>query len=203
MRILPVGPSALLVELENQDSVLALAAEAARRRDSDWLGRVVDVVPGASTVLLDGVADPAALARELSGWEPARLPLPDSPIVEIRCRYDGADLGSVAACWGVEEDEVPTMHASAEHRVAFCGFSPGFAYIVSTGGRPPVPRLAAPRPAVDAGSVALAGTFTGIYPRQTPGGWRIIGHTDAVLWDADRDPPALLSPGTRVRFLTV
>lgn len=202
MRFLPEGPSALLVELDDQDAVFSLAAEIERRRASDWHGRVVDVVPGARTVLLDGIPNPAATAAELAAWSLQ----PSSPeagtVVEVPCAYGGPDLASVAAHWGVPEDQVPQIHSSLEHRVAFSGFSPGFAYIVGLGDRWSVPRLETPRPVVEAGSVAVAGPFTGVYPRRTPGGWRIIGHTDVVLWDVSRDPPALLSPGTSVRFVT-
>ncbi len=198
-----MGPSALLVELEDPDLVLSLVAEIERRRASDWRDRVVDVVPGATTVLLDGIADPAASAAELSRWVLPPVAPVESPPVEIPCRYGGPDLASVAAHWKVSEDDVRVVHSSLHHRVAFCGFSPGFAYITGLGDRLSVPRLATPRPVVMAGSVAVAGVFTGIYPRRSPGGWRIIGHTDAVLWDAAGDPPALLSPGTSVRFVAV
>jgi len=201
VRCLPAGPNALLVELEDQEAALALAAEIERHRTADWLGRVRDVVPGARTVLLDGIEDPAAVAAELTGWTVAPLPpAPAGEAVEIRCRYDGPDLETVAACWGVDPDQVPEVHTSLAHRVAFCGFVPGFAYISGLGARRAVPRLEVPRPSVDAGSVAVAGPYTGIYPRATPGGWRILGHTDAVLWDPERPRPALLAPGTPVRF---
>lgn len=202
MRFLPEGHSALLVELDDQDAVFALAAEIERRRTSDWHGRVVDVVPGARTVLLDGIMDPAATAAELAAWSLGTSTNERGPVVEVPCRYGGPDLASVAAHWGVPEDQVPEVHSSLEHRVAFSGFSPGFAYIVGLGDRWSVPRLESPRSAVEPGSVAVAGPFTGVYPRRSPGGWRIIGHTDLVLWDTSRDPPALLSPGTSVRFVT-
>jgi KipI family sensor histidine kinase inhibitor len=201
MRFLPAGPSALLVELEDQDAVFSLMAAIARRRASGWQRGLADVVPGARTVLLDGLADPGATATELAGWT---LPAPavcDGPLVEIPCRYDGPDLASVARCWGVPEHDVARIHSSLGHRVAFCGFAPGFAYLVGLGTLPEVPRLGTPRPLVETGSVALAGSYTGVYPRPSPGGWQIVGHTDAVLWDLGRDPPALLGPGTRVRFV--
>jgi KipI family sensor histidine kinase inhibitor len=201
MRFLPAGPSALLVELEDGDAVLSLVSEIGRRWASDQPRRVVDVVPGASTVLLDGIEDPSAIAVELAGWH-LEPPTPAAaPIVEVPCRYAGPDLGSVAAHWGLSEERVAEIHAGLDHRVAFTGFSPGFAYIAGLGDRWAVPRLETPRPLVEAGSVAVAGPFTGIYPRRTPGGWRIIGHTDLVLWDTAKDPPALLAPGMSVRFV--
>ena len=122
-------------------------------------------------------------------------------VVEIPVRYDGPDLADVAAHWGVDEAEVARVHAGAEYRVAFCGFAPGFGYL--TGLPREVPRRATPRTSVPAGSVALAGPYTGVYPRASPGGWQLIGTTDAVLWDHTRVPAALLAPGTRVRFTPV
>jgi KipI family sensor histidine kinase inhibitor len=121
-------------------------------------------------------------------------------LVEIPVTYDGADLAEVAELTGLTPAEVAARHAAAEYTVAFCGFSPGFGYL--TGGDPAldVPRLATPRTKVPAGSVAIAEAFTGVYPRELPGGWRILGTTTAVLWDLDRDPPGLFVPGTRVRF---
>lgn len=95
------------------------------------------------------------------------------------------------------------IHTAAEFRVAFCGFAPGFGYLTGLGERYAVPRRATPRTAVPAGSVGLAGPYTGVYPRSSPGGWQLIGTTDSVLWDATREPAALLSPGTRVRFAAV
>lgn len=121
--------------------------------------------------------------------------------IEIPVRYDGPDLADVAAVWGVPEHEVPAIHAAAEFRVAFCGFAPGFGYLTGLPSRYDVPRRATPRTAVPAGSVALAGPYTGVYPRSSPGGWQLIGTTDAVLWDHARVPAALLAPGARVRFV--
>ena len=107
----------------------------------------------------------------------------------------------MAALTGLTGAEVVRRHAGREWTVAFCGFAPGFAYL--TGGDPAlrVPRRDTPRTAVPAGSVGLADGFSGAYPRRMPGGWQLIGRTDAVLWDLDRQPPALLPPGTRVRFV--
>lgn len=213
MRFLPAGPSALLVEVGSAEAVLALAAEIGRRRAGGWERQMVDVVPGATTVLLDGVENPRAVAEELAGWTvPTSAgggnatgggPGTGTPAVEVPCRYDGPDLAAVAAHWGVAEEDVPAVHAGLAHTVAFCGFSPGFAYIVGLGRLGGVPRLATPRTSVPAGSVAVAGDFTGIYPRPSPGGWRIIGRTGLVLWDPARPSPPLLTPGTSVRFVAV
>jgi KipI family sensor histidine kinase inhibitor len=201
LRFLPAGPTALLVELDNLGEALSLAAEVRRRQSSGWCRALVDVVPGARTVLLDGLDDPEAAALEISSWVLEPPPPHLERQVEVPCTYDGPDLAFVARHWGLADEEVAATHASLTHRVAFCGFVPGFAYIDGLGGRWQVPRRAAPRPSVPAGSVALAGTYTGIYPRCSPGGWQLIGHTDLVLWDEEREPPALLTPGTLVRFV--
>jgi KipI family sensor histidine kinase inhibitor len=122
-------------------------------------------------------------------------------VVELPVRYDGADLIPLAAELGCSPEALLQRHAAGEYTVAFCGFAPGFAYLSGLDPALHVPRLASPRTAVPAGSVAIAGEYTGVYPRSSPGGWRLLGRTDAVLWDLDREPPALLTPGTRVRFV--
>lgn len=201
MRFLPNGPAALLVELDGPDGVLSLLAEVDRHRRQGWGASLADVVPGATTVLLDGLDDPGRAAEEIASWPIGPVPAAARGPVDVPCRYGGPDLAAVAVHWGVSEGEVGELHSSLVHRVAFCGFAPGFAYIEGLGLRWEVPRRASPRPAVPGGSVALAGTYTGIYPRSSPGGWQLIGHTDVVLWDPDREPPALLGPGTPVRFV--
>jgi KipI family sensor histidine kinase inhibitor len=203
VKFYPVGAAAVLVELDDIAAVLALHAEIERRRAGGWAPSLTDVIPAARTILLDGVPDPAAVERELRGWEVRPAAAPDGPVVEIPCRYDGEDLAAVASAWRVTAPEVARVHAGLEYRVAFCGFAPGFAYLSGLSEELAVPRRPTPRTAVPAGSVALAGSYTGIYPRSSPGGWQIIGRTDAVLWDASKDPPALLTPGTRVRFAAV
>lgn len=124
-----------------------------------------------------------------------------SALVQVPVRYDGADLPEIAQLTGMSEAEVVRTHLAGEYVVAFAGFAPGFAYIAGGDPRLQVPRRATPRTRVPAGSVALASEFTGIYPRQGPGGWQLLGHTDMVLWDLNRTPPALLTAGTRVRFI--
>jgi KipI family sensor histidine kinase inhibitor len=200
MRVLPVGDDALLVELASGTEAQALHAELLRRRAQGLL-TAGEIVPAARTVLLDGVADPAHLTRELLSWEVPPAPAREGDVVEIPVRYDGPDLAEVAAHWGVAEGEVARIHAGHEFRVAFCGFAPGFGYLTGLPPRYDVPRRSTPRTAVPAGAVALAGPYTGVYPRSSPGGWQLIGTTDAVLWDTARVPAALLSPGTRVRFV--
>ncbi|MGW2522836.1 5-oxoprolinase subunit B family protein [Streptomyces sp. NPDC001617] len=200
MRALRVGDAALLVEVSSGEEAQALHAELLRRRAEGSLS-VREIVPAARTVLLDGLTDPSRLAAELTTADVPPAPSRAREAIEIPLRYDGPDLADVAAHWGVPEHEVARIHADTEFTVAFCGFAPGFGYLT---GLPPhydVPRRATPRTAVPAGSVALAGPYTGVYPRSSPGGWQLIGSTDSVLWDHARVPAALLSPGTRVRFV--
>jgi KipI family sensor histidine kinase inhibitor len=202
MRVLPVGEDALLVEVSSGEVAEALHAELVRRRAEGSL-RVRELVPAARTVLLDGVAEPSRLSRELTAADLPAVPPRAREVVEIPVRYDGPDLADVAAHWGVPVPEVARIHAGTEFRVAFCGFAPGFGYLTGLPPRYDVPRRATPRTAVPAGAVALAGPYTGVYPRSSPGGWQLIGSTDTVLWDHARVPAALLSPGARVRFVPV
>ena len=123
---------------------------------------------------------------------------------EIGVRYggeDGPDLAAVAEYAGLSPRQVVERHAAGEYRVAMLGFAPGFPYLLGLDPRIAMPRLSTPRQRVEAGSVGIGGTQAGIYPRSGPGGWRIIGRTDAVLFDPARDPPSLLAPGDRVRFV--
>ncbi|MET9394417.1 allophanate hydrolase subunit 1 [Streptomyces sp. NPDC006624] len=200
MRVLPVGEDALLVEVSSGEEAQALHAELLRRRAEGSL-TAREIVPAARTVLLDGLDSPARLAAELTAADLPPAPPRAREVVEIPVRYDGPDLADVAAHWGVPEREVARVHARTEFRVAFCGFAPGFGYLTGLPPRYDVPRRSTPRTAVPAGSVALAGPYTGVYPRSSPGGWQLIGTTDAVLWDHARVPAALLSPGTCVRFV--
>ncbi|MEU3339733.1 5-oxoprolinase subunit PxpB [Streptomyces sp. NPDC006668] len=200
MRALPVGDDALLVEVTSGEEAQALHADLLRRRAEGTLS-VREIVPAARTVLLDGLTDRSRLAAELTAAEAPAAPPRAREVVEIPVRYDGPDLADVAAHWGVTEREAARIHADTEFSVAFCGFAPGFGYLTGLPRRYDVPRRATPRTAVPAGSVALAGPYTGVYPRSSPGGWQLIGTTDTVLWDHARVPAALLSPGTRVRFV--
>jgi KipI family sensor histidine kinase inhibitor len=191
MHARPFGLDALLVEVSSPEEAVGLATWARAR------GLAREVVPGAETVLFDGVADASAVTTAVDAWAPGAAP--PGAEVEIAVVYDGPDLVTVAAAWGCEVDEVVARHRDTTFVSAFCGFAPGFAYL--SGLDISVPRLATPRTRVPAGSVALAGTWCGVYPVTSPGGWQVIGHTDATLWDPGRAEPALLSPGTRARFV--
>ncbi|MFJ7249973.1 5-oxoprolinase subunit PxpB [Kitasatospora sp. NPDC098652] len=198
-----VGERALLVELPGTAEVAALYGWLRDRQAGGELGEVGEIVPAARTVLLDEVADVAAVAALLRTARPAAATAADGPLVEVPTVYDGADLAEVAALWGVSAEAAVRIHTEPEYVVAFCGFAPGFGYLT---GLPPqygVPRRATPRSAVPAGSVALAGRYTGVYPSPSPGGWQLIGRTALALWDPAREPAALLAPGVRVRFTAV
>ncbi|MEU2771672.1 allophanate hydrolase subunit 1 [Streptomyces sp. NPDC007162] len=197
-----VGDDALLIEVGSGAEVQSLHAELVRRRAEGSL-TVREIVPAARTVLLDGVDDPARRAAELTTAGFPRTTPRARAAIELPVRYDGPDLADVAAHWRVTEREVARIHAGTEFTVAFCGFAPGFGYLTGLPARYDVPRRATPRTAVPTGAVALAGPYTGVYPRSSPGGWQLIGTTEAVLWDHARVPAALLAPGTRVRFVPV
>jgi KipI family sensor histidine kinase inhibitor len=202
MRVLPVSLGAVLVELADLDETLALAASL---RAAPPVG-LIEAIPAARTLMLrfrPRETDAARLAqdlaaRDLAATAPGRR---EGRLVEIPVRYDGEDLAEVAELTGMSVEEVIARHQASEFTVAFCGFAPGFAYLV--GGDPALapPRRRTPRTRIPAGAVALAGPFSGVYPQSSPGGWQIIGATQLAMWDAARDPPALLQPGFKVRFV--
>ena len=172
--------------------------------------QVRDVVPAAETlVVTHDSADTVAVAHVIAECSrtlaPLKLERVDdmAPVVEIPVRYDGEDLRSVADICSLSVDEVITLHADADYRVEFCGFAPGFAYLRGLPEVLNVPRRPAPRSRVPAGSVAIAAEYSAVYPRESPGGWHLLGTTSLVMWDAARASPATLVPGTRVRFVKV
>ena len=201
VRILCVGPRALLLELDDPADVLGMYRQIERRRTEGWEPDLSDVVPAARTILLDGVADQRRVSVEIASWPKPAVVLPGGPMVEVPTTYDGEDLGAVASRWQMTEREVVDTHVSITFQVAFCGFIPGFAYLSGLPEGLMVARRANPRVAVPAGSVALAGEYTGIYPRSSPGGWQLIGRTAIELWDPSRAIPSLLTPGMQVRFV--
>jgi KipI family sensor histidine kinase inhibitor len=197
------GERAAVLDCDNPP---AAVAEAVRTLAALSGIALTDVVPGATTVLVIA-ADSDHLAALLS-----RLPELPSPLagstapaaattIEIPVRYDGPDLLSVAAAAGLSAAEVIALHGDATYVAAFTGFAPGFAYLTGLDPRLVLPRRSTPRPSVPAGSLAIADVYTAVYPSQSPGGWHLIGTTDADLFDPTRNPPALISPGTRVKFV--
>lgn len=207
-RLLPSGEQAVLVELDTLEEVLEL-------HHLLWVDQrppgLLDAVTGARTLLLV-VDSPTALHAARSAAQEAlqQLSRPAGAAASeqgaaadavVPVHYDGPDLAEVAALTGLTSREVVAAHTGRVWRVAFAGFAPGFAYLVGGDPRLHVPRRPTPRTSVPAGAVGLAGEFSGVYPRSSPGGWQLIGHTEQVLWDLDRDPPALLRPGLRVQFV--
>jgi len=200
VKLLPSGERAVLVECDDLDEVLALA-EPVR-----LVSGVEDVVLGERTLLVTvRVPDQLeAVRRALPGLASGARPVVSrSRTVEIPVVYDGPDLAEVAAHTGLSVAEVVAAHTATPWRVGFGGFAPGFAYLVGGDPRLEVPRRPEPRSSVPSGAVGLAGRYSGIYPRSSPGGWQVIGRTDAVLFDVEADPPALLRPGDTVRFVDV
>ena len=198
--IRPFGEAALLVELGSPERAQALAASL---RATPIRG-VLEAVPGLETVLVELArpgAEPDALVPALEDRVASLDVAPlDGRAHVIPVVYDGPDLADVAILAGLTTDEVVALHTSVELRVLFCGFAPGFAYLGDLPPRLRVDRLETPRTRTPAGSVAIAGRMSGIYPADLPGGWRVIGRTDLTLFDPRRDPPVTLLPGDRVRF---
>ena len=202
------GDQALLLEFDSTAEVLAWAAAL---REAELLG-VLDIVPASRTVLIK-LAGPRyqAPTRQRLGklrvtaeaLSEAATPRDGRADIEIDVVYDGADLDEVARLTGLAPQEIVAAHTGRPWRVGFSGFAPGFAYLVGGDERLAVPRRSDPRTKVPVGSVGLAGEFSGIYPRESPGGWQLIGRTSAVLWDVDRENPALLTPGMWVQFREV
>jgi KipI family sensor histidine kinase inhibitor len=199
VRILPSGPHAFLAEYTSLDAVLAVAASLR----ADPPAGLIDLVPAARTILvvLEPGADEAA-ARGRVVHVPEVLPPTDpGPPITVEVRYDGDDLRAVGEACGMSADDVIAAHSAPEYAVAFCGFMPGFSYLTGLDRRLHMPRRPTPRTRVPAGSVAIAGEYTAVYPSPAPGGWHLVGTTDAVMWDGERPVPALLPPGARVRFV--
>ncbi len=200
-RVLPYGDRALLVEVDGADAVAGIR----RALERAPLPGQRELVPAARTVLV--VLD--RLPTDLDAAALRRLPVVEagpaevSPPVTVPVVFDGPDLADVARLSGRSVPDVVATLTGVELTVAFSGFAPGFGYLTGLPAELHVPRRETPRTRVPAGAVALAGPYAGIYPRSSPGGWQLVGRTEAVLFDVDRDPPALLVPGARVRFREV
>ena len=197
----PVGTRAVLAELDSLQDVLAL---------QDMLNKAplpgqVDVLAAAETVMVVGESAAAtrAIGARLLELELAPLIASDSGLVVIDTVYDGDDLADVAELTGLSVDGVVAAHTGQVWTVAFAGFAPGFGYMVGENEALTVPRRSSPRTAVPAGSVALGGQYSAVYPRRSPGGWQLIGRTGARMWDLDRPQPSLVRPGDRVQYRAV
>ncbi len=211
-RLLAYGDCGVLVEAPDLAGAMRAGAVLRAAHAGDGLDGVVDVVPAARSVLVvaaapgsrDGVA--AAVRRVLAQAGGTSVPPDAGREVRITVRYDGDDLEAVGELTALGADGVVAAHRRAVWTVAFAGFAPGFAYLVDADagedGPLVVPRRDEPRTRVPSGAVGLAGPFSGVYPRDSPGGWQLIASTREALWDLGRDPAALLQPGDRVRFVT-
>lgn len=205
--IRPFGEQALLVELDGWAAAAGLTASL----DADPIRGVEAVVPAMASVLVE--LEPSALgdsAGIVAAIEARLEQRPAAPRIGRRRTIPvvyggehGPDLTVTAELLGTSPDELVARHAAAEVRVLFCGFAPGFAYLGQLPAELSAPRLATPRTRTPAGSVAIAGSMTGIYPADLPGGWRVIGRTPLLLFDPHRDPPSYLGPGDTVRWRPV
>ena len=202
MRILRCGERAALVEFDSTEQVLGMF-RGLRAEPPDG---VVKLVPAARTLLIGydpGTLDFPRLVDTLEHRPIATATTDNAGELTIPVRYNGEDLVQVAEDTGLDVDEVVRRHTAAVYTVAFCGFAPGFGYLTGLDPVLRLPRLNNPRTRVPVGAVAIAGEYTGVYPRPSPGGWRIVGRTDEIVWNIDRDPPALFTPGLTVRFAQV
>lgn len=197
------GPRALLIELDSLEHVLALHAQLLEHPPAGQ----VDVLAAARTVLAvfdsRANAQAARTAVALLDSSPSTDGASSADPVRIEVVYDGEDLAEVGRLTGLGADGVVAAHTGQLWTAAFGGFAPGFAYLVGENESLNVPRRSTPRTAVPAGSVALAGNFSAVYPRSSPGGWQLIGRTNARMWDLDRDQPALVRPGRTVQYVAV
>ncbi|MEO3784436.1 5-oxoprolinase subunit PxpB [Actinocorallia sp. B10E7] len=193
MEIRRAGDRALLVETTHPHALRSAILAAG-------LPGIAEVVPGETTVLVVVSGPPEPVERRLRSLEVDAAEF-SGRLVEIPVVYDGDDLAEVAELTGLAVAEVVERHSATEYAVAYLGFSPGFAYLTGLDPVLRVPRRTSPRTAVPAGSVAIAGPYASVYPSASPGGWRLLGRTALALWDVRREPPALLGPGDRVRFV--
>jgi 5-oxoprolinase (ATP-hydrolysing) subunit B len=206
MRILTAGSGALLVCLDRPEQVTGLYHDLLRDPPEGF----IEAIPAAETVMVlfdpTRTAAPAlasrlefATTRANTNPEPPE-PTKQPPSITIPVTYDGPDLDDVARSTNLTVEEVVRRHEAGEYIVAFCGFAPGFGYLAGLDPALHLPRRPAPRTRVPAGSIAISDRFTSVYPHTSPGGWHLLGRTTMAMWDVERQPPSLLSPGTRVRF---
>ncbi len=196
--IRPMGDRALLVTTPNPAS-LATAICGLR------LDGVTEAVPAAETVLIrfDPTCNRSNLRRAINELDDLPATTNSRTHVVIPVTYDGEDLDDVANACGIDVAEVIAIHCAPTYTVAFCGFAPGFAYLSGLDPRLTVSRMSTPRPRVRAGAVAIADRWSAVYPRASPGGWRLLGTTTMSLFDLSRTQPAALKPGDTVQFTPV
>lgn len=202
MRFLPVNLNAVLVELDDLAQTLALLQSL----QTEPVAGVEELIPAARTILVyfnPALTQLPQLIDAIGGRSVSAQVERSSHRVQIPVHYDGEDLREVADILGVAPADVVRMHTGGEYSVAFTGFAPGFAYLSGGDARLDVPRRKTPRTRIPAGAVGLAGTFSGVYPQASPGGWQIIGTTPVQMWDLERVAPSLLRPGYRVQFVDV
>jgi KipI family sensor histidine kinase inhibitor len=205
MRLLPAGSAAILAEFPGMDDVIAFHEALLRRKPFG----AVEFIPASRTILITFDPEETShekLARALAEIAAQNSPVasasapPDGALAVIPVTYDGPDLDEVARETGLTAKEIIRRHTAPLYTVAFCGFAPGFAYLTGLDPVLMLSRHSVPRTQVPAGSVAVSGQYTSVYPRSSPGGWRLLGRTTAVMWDLAREQPALLTPGDKVRF---
>jgi len=197
--VVDYGPQAWLVEVADPLGFAAAVRTA-------FVDGVEEIVPAAATVLITAApsADRAAIRRVLSSLRPERtVRAAEAAAVELPVVYDGEDLDDVAAATALSVEEVVARHGAVTYRCAFCGFAPGFAYLTGLDSSLQLPRRSTPRTRIPAGAVAIAAEYSAVYPSASPGGWHLIGRTDAPMWNTERNPPALVVPGATVRFVDV
>lgn len=201
-RFFRCGSNAVLVEVTNIHEVLSLYSSLKERP----IPGIEQVIPGARTILLAFDSHQTDLKRIEEQVQSRPLDAEvrhKGALVQVPVVYDGEDLAEVSRLTGLTEAEVVARHTERDYLVAFGGFAPGWAYLTGVDPVLHLPRRRNPRPRIPAGAVAIAGGFTGVYPRESPGGWHLLGHALVPMWDIHRDPPALFMPGATVQFLDV
>ena len=212
MIVRPCGEQAIIVDVTEDDAEFPLRTVVQLRRlvESWDVDGIVDLVPASTTLLImldTARVTPMDVAKRLNSCDLRDAPADaddTATLVEVPVLYDGPDLTSLATALDWSPEELVRRHCSTDWQAAFGGFAPGFTYLVAEDPLPPIPRLGSPRPSIPAGSVGLAGEFSGVYPQSSPGGWQLIGSTTAQMWAPERsERPALIKPGDRVRFKAV
>jgi len=227
MEITPLGDSAVLIRVaENFDDApgdaLNKVLGAKRSLEAAQIPGAIEITPAYTTVALfyDPVRaiDAGASVENLFGWIEQRIRQAlsnakeiqadrvETSLIEIPVCYEqefAFDLDEVARHAGIGREEVVDLHCGAEYRVHCVGFTPGFPFLGGLPRKIATPRRDVPRKEIPAGSVAIGGKQTGIYPTKSPGGWNVIGRTPLRLFDPQKSPPALLQAGNRVQFRSI